>query len=1063
MSLDNYAALCKYSMQRARTISKHVCTCVHVSLYTYPMLREKAIALLKIHTQELRMVTLVAALFLCIQAGQGIGENAAFGLFLSRQSVDRLPYMYIGLGGLVSLASLVYATSLSRFRHASVVTVLLVASAVLFVSQWLAIEILGLSIYPVLWLTTYGMSVILGTLLWTIAGSVCDARQAKRLFSLFTSMGILGSVLGNLLTGVFAEIAGTANLILFYAALLLAGFFLTREITRSYFKPETHATESSLIRDMRAGFDFVRQSQLFRLIAISAILYSVLFFTVDFPFSQILSTRFSENAASLAGFKGLFTSIATAVTFLVSLFLANRLYTKLGIIGSILIMPITYVVAFIVFFASFTFTGAVIVRFSQLVMLGGLMGTAWNALFNVVPPERRGQVLAFNNGVPAQLGVLLSGVMIILSRKILSTQDVLLLGAVLACVTVYLTFKMKSAYGEALLSALRSGRVEVFSDQEEAFSGYQNDPGALEVVHQALHDPNPDIRRLAVEMTAKMQNQALLPHLVERLFDEDGEVRATATHAVAEMGGASALSDVILGLDDPEDHVREETLASLPKLGVAGSPELIRTLERLLRDNNPAIQAHAAIVLMYLFQSESAEQIFAKLLKDKDAQTRRIALQSFGHIAEGIKERINIKVELIADAFEDESPAVRREAARIAHHIQANSISQPLTNLLRDKDAGVRRIASASLKQLWPQSRAVLTEMLSERDGVALYAVLDSIPSAQPDILLPLRKYIQSEVSNIHYLQSFLDSLPRQGHAVSLLIDTLINRKAKNEERLIKAVGLFGNPRALDLIRKTLNAGDASTRAAALEALETLGDHKITLEVLPILDRGGVFERDDNRLELIDALEMLLDREDHWIRALATRSLVELGVADQVGQLNKLMNDKDPLVQQAARDAMSQMDGTSMKTLKTLSTMDRILLLRQIPIFSKLTPEDLEKIAEIAHEELYSSGGIICREGEVGSSLYLIVNGEVEVVKSSGKEEKILAVRKTGEFVGEMAILDSASRSATLRALNEVRVLSIDGGAFNMILLDRPEVAVSVLRNMSSRIRELNEKVGANG
>ncbi len=68
---------------------------------------------------------------------------------------------------------------------------------------------------------------------------------------------------------------------------------------------------------------------------------------------------------------------------------------------------------------------------------------------------------------------------------------------------------------------------------------------------------------------------------------------------------------------------------------------------------------------------------------------------------------------------------------------------------------------------------------------------------------------------------------------------------------------------------------------------------------------------------------------------------------------------------------------------------------------------------------------------------------------------------KGGEFVGEMAILESAPRSATLKAHGDVRVLIIDGDAFNTILHDRPEVAVSVLRHMSTRVRELNEKVGS--
>jgi CRP-like cAMP-binding protein len=152
-----------------------------------------------------------------------------------------------------------------------------------------------------------------------------------------------------------------------------------------------------------------------------------------------------------------------------------------------------------------------------------------------------------------------------------------------------------------------------------------------------------------------------------------------------------------------------------------------------------------------------------------------------------------------------------------------------------------------------------------------------------------------------------------------------------------------------------------------------------------------------------------------------------------------------------------------MKTLKTLSTLERILLLREVPMFSGLAPEDLEKIADIAHEQLYSARGIICREGEPGDALFIIVSGDVDVVKSVGKQESILATRTGGDFVGEMAIIEASPRSATLRAVNDVRVLSIDGDAFKSILLDRPEVAVSVLRHMSARIRSLNERVGASG
>lgn len=1025
-------------------------------------IKNQTTSLLRVHPDELRMVTLMAALFVCVQAGQGIGENAAFGLFLGRVNVDRLPYMYMGLGGFVSLASLAYATSLSRFRDASVVMNLLAAAAFLFAGQWVAIAMFGLSLYSVLWLTTYGMGVLFGTVLWTIAGEVCDARQAKRLFPLFTSMGILGSVFGNLLTGVFANLAGTDNLIIVYSSLLAIGFFLAREITRLYFRAETIGTKYSLITDMRAGFDFVRSSQLLRLVAFSSILYSILFFTVDFPFSEIMTSQFRGNEASLAGFKGLFTSVTTAVTFMVSLFLANRLYSRLGIIGSILIMPVTYAVAFIIFFVSFSFSGAVLVRFAQLVFLGGIMGTAWNALFNVVPPERRGQVLAFNNGVPAQLGVFLSGLLILLSKQALETKDILLLGAFVAVVSIYLTLRMKPAYGEALLSALRAGRVDVFSDQDESFAGYQNDPAAIQVIRNGLHDPKPHIRRLAVDMAARTGNREVMTDLIDRLYDDEGSVRAAATRAVAGLGGQTVLSDVILGLDDQDQEVRSETLASLLNLGVVPSPELTRTLERLLTDPDSVVQAHAALALLHFCESKQAEQVLENMLTHSNSDQRRIALHAFVHMTAGMTQPIKIKPSWMHALLHDDVLLIRREAALAARFMCEASIIQSLGDLLADSDVTLRRNASDSLKQLWPESRSVVLAILENGNGATVYAALDAIPSGDEHALDSLGAYIQREVTNLRHMRSLIRPLEQEKPFSKLLVDTLRLREAQSEGRLIKAVGLFGNPRALNLIRKSLNAGDASTRASALEALETLGDRKITQQILPILDRGGVFKKsEDAPLDIRSAMGILLEHQDHWIRALAAGAVPELGLANCVDALQRLQRDGHLFVRQAASAALVHLDGGDMKTLKTLSTLERILLLREIPIFSGLAPEDLEKIADIAHEDLYSAGGIICREGDSGDALFVIVSGDVQVVRSAGKQESVLATRGMGEFVGEMAILDSAPRSATLRAVNDVRVLTIDGEAFKSILLDRPEVAVSVLRNMSSRIRALNAMVGA--
>lgn len=1032
------------------------------------MFKEKVIALLKIHPEETRMAFLVAALFLCVQAGQGFGENAAFALFLSRLNIDRLPYMYMGLGVVVFLATMAFSASLGRFHNSSVVVYLLAGSVVLFIVEWAAIALLQLSIYPVLWLTTYGMSVILGTLLWTVAGEVCDARQAKRLFPFFTSVGILGSVLGNTLTGVIAGLLKTNSLIVLYALLLGCAFLLAREITRAYFKPELlNQTDYNFIQDLRAGFDFVRQSGLFRLVAYSSILFSVLFFTIDFPFNEIVSVRFANNEAGLAGFKGLFTSVTTAVTFFVSLLLANRLYTRLGIVNSILIMPVTYIIGFVVFFVSFQFEGAVIVRLAQLVVLGGVMGTAWSALFNVVPLERRGQVLAFTNGVPAQIGVILSGLLLVASKQFFTTQQVLLMGAMVALICFYLIWRMRAEYGNALVAALQAGRVEVFSNDDDAFAGFEKDPAALQATFNALRDPKPFTRRLAAEMLAKMDSPLAIPELVKSLFDEDANVRAAATQALTDLDAKAVFPEILLGLDDPDDTVREKTLASFPKLEVASTPELIRTLERLLADPNVRIQARAAMVLVFLGASQKADLILSQLLKHDDPRNRYVAVDAFRVIASNARDRHSFNPDIIISAMEDVSQGVRKEAVRIAAYLRNDAVYTAVAKRLADKDAGVRDAASESLKQAWPASRSVVLQVLNGTDEVAAACALDAIQPGDEEVLNPLRSYIQREVASIRYLRMLAGALPPKGRTTLLLIATLKHREALSEERLIKAVGLFGNPQALDLVRKSLNAGDASTRAAALEAFETLGDKRITNEVLPILDRGGMFQTgDEQHMTLSEVVDILLAHEDHWFRALAVYVVTEQKLTEFKTNVRNLMSDPVLMVKDAARNAIANMDGriamkkiTNLKTLKTLSTLDRILLLREVPMFAGLSPEDLEKIAEVADEFLYFKEELLCSEGEPGNTLFIIASGKVDVVKNFESGQKVLATHGANEYVGEMAILESAPRSASLRANGDARVLVINGDAFKAILLDRPEVAISVLQNMSSRLRELNARV----
>ena len=1005
-------------------------------------------AFLNIRREEGQLALLVAFLFACIQAGQGMGDNAASALFLLRYGVDFLPYMYLFLGALTFVTTLGYSAALGRFDKGRFFSSLIAVFIGVLILERAAILLPFPLLYPVLWLTINGVSMILGTFVWNIAGEVCDARQAKRLFPLFTSAGILGSVVGNAITGVIARWLGTDNLLLLYAMLLGVAFYLTRTIASGYFRKEkVFRNKSNLWDDLRAGFDFVRLSPLMRLIAYSSVLFSVLFFAVAFPFNKVVTASFSDEAG-VAGFLGAFNSITTASTFLVSLFLASRIYTRLGIINSVFLMPLTYIFSFAVFVGFYDLNGAAIARFAQLVILAGIAGTAWNALFNVVPSQKRGQVLAFNNGVPSQIGVALSGVLLIVGERVLTVQQIFLMGILLAFACGVLIWRMRKAYAQALISALQAGRLEVFSAGEATFNGLQSDTAALNTAIQAVSDSKATTRRLAAEMLGRMESDSAIPHLTRLLSDPEPAVRASAVSSLGLLFVDSAIGEIILLLDDSDDQVREEVLTVLPKLKVVASPELIKKISDLMtNDPSLAVQTKAIVALVKFGAVNEAMSNLAPRLDSDDSQIRFSALETIGKIASVLNGSFDVQP--IVRALEGSSATIRRAAVSALGSLKGESISKMLVTYLNDADEGVRNTAAKALRLRNNESRTLVLELF-EKDGSAIDAALDALAPGNTESLAPLREYARHEIVRARKLRQQFASLPSSGHAVSLLRDRLRTQASMSEGRLIKTVGLFGDMHTMELVRKSMNGTSLENRAAAIEALDTIGDKKLAGSIVSLL------EEEPEPSNPSDIAATLLKSRDPWLRILAVRSTSELDLREFLPLLHQLKSGSDSLLREAALGALSDFsEEKQMDTLKTVSILERILLLREIPIFADLSPEDLKLVAETAREEWYPQNTAIFHQGDDGNAMFVIVEGRLHVVRTINGVEQVLAERGPGDFVGEMAVIESAPRLATLQTQSDVRVLAIDGETFKGILRERPDVSFAVLRNISRRLREM--------
>lgn len=109
--------------------------------------------------------------------------------------------------------------------------------------------------------------------------------------------------------------------------------------------------------------------------------------------------------------------------------------------------------------------------------------------------------------------------------------------------------------------------------------------------------------------------------------------------------------------------------------------------------------------------------------------------------------------------------------------------------------------------------------------------------------------------------------------------------------------------------------------------------------------------------------------------------------------------------------------------------------------------------------KVFSDGQIIVRQGEAGDVMFEILNGRVEVLQVKDGKEIRLAVLEKRDFFGEMAIFEREVRSATVRALGEVRVLTIDKKILLRRISEDPSLALRILEKMSHRIRELDDEL----
>jgi len=139
---------------------------------------------------------------------------------------------------------------------------------------------------------------------------------------------------------------------------------------------------------------------------------------------------------------------------------------------------------------------------------------------------------------------------------------------------------------------------------------------------------------------------------------------------------------------------------------------------------------------------------------------------------------------------------------------------------------------------------------------------------------------------------------------------------------------------------------------------------------------------------------------------------------------------------------------------------DKIMLLRGIDIFESLSVSELAATVSVVEEIDCSPGEIIIQEGTVGDTMYLVVKGEVSVIKDLGEINEIEIDRiKAGDYFGEMALFEDAVRSVSIRIEEPSSFMVLHKQEFKELVREYPQIALEICKVLSGRIRNLHTKI----
>lgn len=1065
-------------------------------------MQKKILSLLKVYEEEISLLLwTMALLFICRSAGI-ILNNYAETAFLKRYGVEYIPVVNMLNAVLTFFVTGFLSAILNRISGARLLSYVFLASGLIVTGIRLLIPFGFDILYPILFMLKSQFELLQALLFWNMCNDLFNTRQSKRLFPLLTAGGVIGLILGSVGTPYFARMFNMDNLLYVYLGVTLTGMFLVRAMGRSYSSliyQEKTAKEikekPSMIQEMKEVYPLLKNSILVKIVLVLTFMPNVVIPIMNYQFNYAINDQFASEAAMLQFF-GYFRGILYTISLFILLFV-GRIYGKWGLPVALMFHPFNYMIAFSAFLLRFDMFSAMYARMSTNIIRTTINVPANGILIGLFPESYRNMIRPFLRGTVVRMALFVGSSLILISDSLFHPRYLTLVALPFVLAWIAAPIILKAKYSTILKELISNNLLDIKSlSLKELGQIFKQDKVLSDLETSFLEARGKDAVWYA-KLLKNLSPQVLDKHILATLEHQDEKTQVTLIKMISEESRADAAKKLIqfLDIEKPETTIAILKLVSQQGFRAAKGKDLAPYVE----SNHPVVRGFAAACL-YSQNPEKYQSVIKDWLNSQDSGQRQSGIISAGlsHEREYIDQLLTILSEkeidpIIPDIIRALSRLEAKElntvifsyltydlekvrmAALDALEINDDISLKKAIWLLGDISDEIHEFAKEKLKAAQFQNHKLLVESLglpSSKIRRSIFQLLETLDIKEFEILM----FAKAQINKSYIYLSMGENLkllppsPMQ----ALVVEHLLQKKELILEHTIRVLAIHDKTGRMKTAWRGIFSPDTRQRANAIELLNDVLDRPTFNAMLPLLESPTPQMTLEEGRRVVKIANLDPEGKTSLTDLIASQDWVDvllgLNLAQEHPDLCDIREVSNQLADTANKHILKEVQMVLNKSDKgendsqridstEISMGEKILLLKEIDIFSGLSAAELAAIAAETKELDYPEGETVIKQNEVGETVFLIIDGKVEVIMEQGNDQEVVLDHiSSGGAFGEMALIDDAPRSATIRTVEPCRFLILHKQEFKETAMEFPRISLQICSVLSQRIRILHGK-----